>query len=219
MDITEDGLSDYVLELYSDNPIVNPKAVLWGSKKVTTDASGKASASFSVVLPKVVETLYAVRRDSHNRRLVKLANVTSNGVTASFGLNPTTSRAKTRSLIDGDIQTMDCPYTKEEINSFVSTAFNINSGKVPNMYWLEGEVDLSSNTMGGIGIKSETYSAILTGELTVGQSALNLSNIWDRNTSGNTDNYSFVNSGRRVKLIVGEGGVLKFNGAADILGR
>lgn len=219
MDITEDALSDYVLELYSDNPIVNPKAVLWGSKKVTTDANGKASASFSVVLPKVVETLYAVRRDSHNRRLVKLANVTANGVTASFGLNTTANLAKTRSLIEGDIPTIDCPYTKEQINSFISTAYDINSGKVPNMYWIQGEADLSNNgNIGGIGIKSETYSAILTGELTVGQSSLNLSNIWDRNTSSTTGNDSFVNSGRRVKLIVGEGGVLRFSGNADILG-
>ena len=87
------------------------------------------------------------------------------------------------------------------------------------MYWIEGTNKLQDGaTLGGIGYWSDTYTAVLTSELTVGQSSLNMTNVWRKDTNATDYIGNLLGTGKRVRLVVGNGGILKFANNPDILG-
>ena len=114
---------------------------------------------------------------------------------------------------------MTSPYSLTEVNEMLSSGRNINDGMVPNMYWIEGTNKLQDGaTLGGIGYWSDTYTAVLTSELTVGQSSLNMTKVWRKDTNATDYIGNLLGTGKRVRLVVGNGGILKFANNPDILG-
>ena len=85
-----DGLSDYKLKLYTDNPLSNAKAQLIASVSVRTDASGSANVTMPVDVCKSQTIFYACYEDSHNRRNVKPVGLINGEIDAIFGLGAAT---------------------------------------------------------------------------------------------------------------------------------
>lgn len=125
MNIYEDALADYKLQLYSANPIDNENAKLIADYKVTTDARGNASVSFNVDIVKGTKEVYAARMDSHNRRIYKVANITEEGINVSFGTT-TRTYAPTRAANDNSnnqyaIPAFQSPYpTAADVDNEIS---------------------------------------------------------------------------------------------------
>ena len=216
--IQEDALAEYIIMVYESNPLTNVNAALLRKVEVKTNAAGYAASTFDLDVPKGEKILYVARMDSHNRRVFKTAEVTADGLSAAFGYT-STEQAKTRGLTSGEIPTMTSPYSLTEVNEMLSSGRNINDGMVPNMYWIEGTNKLQDGaTLGGIGYWSDTYTAVLTSELTVGQSSLNMTNVWRKDTNATDYIGNLLGTGKRVRLVVGNGGILKFANNPDILG-
>lgn len=127
--LKEDALSDYRIQLFTANPLSNPEAMLLASYKLTTDASGVGSISFKFDLPQRTQSLYAVRMDSHNRRLVQLVEVPSSE-TIQIDFGRTTSRSVSRGVNDlYQIPEYESPYADE---TSVNTEINNGYVKISN---------------------------------------------------------------------------------------
>ncbi len=141
--ITEDALAKYTFQLFSANPLYDASARLLANYNVETDAQGKASVSFDFDVLTSATQVYAVRIDAVNRRVVKAADITADGVNVNFGIatNITNAaKAVTRGDFDGkitshDLPTMACPYTLAEVNNMIANAYDLKDGlNYPNPY-------------------------------------------------------------------------------------
>lgn len=133
MSITEDALAKYNLQLFTANPLYDEDALLIADYEVETDANGYATVTFKCDVAKSATQLYAVRKDSHNRRLVKLADISNGTIDVSFG--GASTKAGTRaSLKSADMNEtkVECSYTQSEVTSMVnaSTTTDIKDAKV-----------------------------------------------------------------------------------------
>lgn len=141
--ITEDALAKYTFQLFSANPLYDASARLLANYNVETDAQGQASVSFDFDVLTSATRVYAVRIDAVNRRVVKAADITADGVNVNFGIatNITNAaKAVTRGDFDGkitshDLPTMACPYTLAEVNNMIANAYDLKDGlNYPNPY-------------------------------------------------------------------------------------
>lgn len=123
--IKEDALSNYTIKIYTADPLNGKnRAALLAEQTVATDAQGNASASLNFDLPSYLQYVYVARVDDHGRRLVKTAKVSDGTVKVGFG----TSVAGTRAMETGELPTMECPYTKEEVNDLIANGYDIAKG-------------------------------------------------------------------------------------------
>lgn len=129
MSIQGDALAQYTLQLFTANPLYDADAELMASYDVETDTQGKASVSFDFDILNTAKEVYAVSMDAGNRRTVKPAEVTDEGVNVTFGAAESTAKAKTRAAIqEHDLPTMSCPYSESEVNSMIDNAYDLKDG-------------------------------------------------------------------------------------------
>lgn len=122
--IEEDASSKYIFDIYANNPLSTDSPLLLVEKSVTTNTEGKAQTSVMFDLPSHLTHVYAVRTDSHGRRLVKYVEVTQNVAKIHFS---TTSN--TRALItDGDIPSEESPYSESEVNEMIANGYDLKNG-------------------------------------------------------------------------------------------
>ena len=122
--LNEDALSDYSFRIYTANPTSNANAVILAEESVKTDTNGKASASFKFEMPSYLKLVYVARVDSHGRRMIGISNVQDGVVSKAFGES---SLASTKAITDYELPTMDAPYTKDEVNSLITSSTDVNS--------------------------------------------------------------------------------------------
>jgi len=192
--ITEDALSTYNLQLFTANPLYDENAQLIANYQVKTDANGYASVTFNCDIAKSATQLYAVRMDSHKRRLVKLVDVTNGTIEASFGGTATTkaaTRASIGSIEDMETTKIRCPYTEDNIKSKLNSYTDLSNyvwGTVNYKVVSDLEYDGYLNSYSGIQ------------EIVIG--------------NGGT---LHVKKGKieNITIIVGEGGVLDITNASE----
>lgn len=127
INLLEDALSEYKIQFYTADPLYDSSALLLASHSLTTDASGTGSVSFDFDMPKNIETIYAVRVDSHGRRLVRLAEMDKDGnVKVSFG--KVTNRSLRSAVTEYSLPIVEAPYTEEEVNSLINSAYDLKNG-------------------------------------------------------------------------------------------
>lgn len=194
MSITEDALAKYNLQLFTANPLYDEDALLIADYEVETDANGYATVTFKCDVAKSATQLYAVRKDSHNRRLVKLADISNGTIDVSFGGASTkagTRAANTNENNDYEILLYNPPYTSE--SDVASKLANYTKG-----------VDINSNYNGQL---DDFYD--LTGAENL---AIEIST---------TQKLGYFYYGNHTKLkkfvmVIKKGGVLDFNGQNNI---
>ncbi len=124
IELNEDALTEYTLKLYSDNPLYSEQAFLMAQAQVATDAQGKANATIRFDAPSYLQDLYVARVDKHNRRVVKSSHISGNTADVTFG----TVKASTKAMELGDLPTMECPYTEEEVNKLIEEGYDLKNG-------------------------------------------------------------------------------------------
>lgn len=202
INLLEDALSEYKIQLYTADPLYDSSALLLASHSLTTDASGAGSVSFDFDMPKNIETIYAVRVDSHGRRLVRLAEMDKDGnVKATFG---SVGSRGVRVAVTGELPTMEAPYTETEVNQLIADAYDLKNGLQYNEYG--GQQTLTDFT--NIAKVAKGYTVKVT---TNYKSSLAMS-IWSgyATPDNNGDQqYGWVQSVEvgKIKLIIAEGGV------------
>lgn len=104
-----DALSDYQLQIYTENPIHSNNALLMASKKVTTDANGNASVNFDAVDVLKGQTMfYACYMDRYYRRAVKPVSLVDGVINAQFGTPGTrAASANSDALVAPDLSLSD----------------------------------------------------------------------------------------------------------------
>lgn len=142
INLLEDALSEYNIQLYTADPLYDSSALLLASHSLITDASGAGSASFDFDMPKNVKTVYTVRVDNHGRRLVHLADIGTDGnVRVSFG--KVTKRSLRSVVTEYNLPIVEAPYTEEEVNSLIDSAYDLKDGLswsiVHNEWWTQTE--------------------------------------------------------------------------------
>lgn len=126
MSITEDALAKYNLQLFTANPLYDEDALLIADYEVETDANGYATVTFKCDVAKSATQLYAVRKDSHNRRLVKLADISNGTIDVSFGGSST--KAGTRIGVENiNLPVTACPYSVNDINKMLADANTVEA--------------------------------------------------------------------------------------------
>ncbi len=123
--LNEDALSDYSFRIYSDNPNTNPNTTILANVPVTTDAKGKANASFQFEMPSYMKQVYVARVDDHGRRMIGISEIQNGTIDKFFGAS---TSASTKAITDYELPTVDCPYTESEINSLLDNAYDISLG-------------------------------------------------------------------------------------------
>lgn len=192
MSIYEDALTTYYMQLYTANPLLTDSAYLLASHEVTTDASGYASVTFNVDIPDGTEELYAARKDSKNRRIVKAVDITGGSIEVQFGTSSSAS-AKTRSGSTSDayeIPDYSCPLTDtDDVEEYISEMTHVDAASF-NDY---------------IAGYAGTEMAIIIGSGTT----------WDLpyfyygyEYSGSMEEYSGM---KKIVMVVEDGGTLNFN--------
>lgn len=198
--LTEDALSDYSFRIYSANPTTNSNAVILANYDITTDANGKASASFKFEMPSYLDYVYVARVDDHGRRMIGIANIENGAISKAFGENVS---ASTKAITDYELPTMDAPYTEDEVNSLIATSTEINDIELyNNTIRIIGNVVVNSSVNGTIDFNGYYYHG--ASNPTEGSNKLIIAN-------GATVEISNCQlSG--MDIIVAEGGTLKING-------
>lgn len=207
LSIKEDALSDYILKVYSANPLFDVNAKLIAKTKVTTNNEGVARTSLTFDVLSTSKSVYVVRVDDHGRRLLKAYEVKGNSLDVRFGTTASTSRA----VEDGDLPTMDCPYTVEQVNDLIAKGYDMKNGLTYlTMYNYIGTLD-SYNKLpllsgGTIAVVSDTQNALNT-------------YVYEYYTKGPaqqewqpyTEVYNPITEPGIVKVVVADGGYLKYN--------
>lgn len=154
--LNEDALSDYSFRIYTANPTSNTNAVILAEESVKTDTNGKASASFKFEMPSYLKLVYVARVDKNGRRMVSICNVQDGVVSKAFGES---SLASTKAITDYELPTMDAPYTKDEINSLITSSTDVNSIELfNNTIRIIGNVVVNSSINGTIDFNAHYYA-------------------------------------------------------------
>lgn len=154
--LNEDALSDYSFRIYTANPTSNANAVILAEESVKTDTNGKASASFKFEMPSYLKLVYVARVDSHGRRMIGISNVQDGVVSKAFGES---SLASTKAITDYELPTMDAPYTKDEVNSLITSSTDVNSIELfNNTIRIIGNVVVNSSINGTIDFNAHYYA-------------------------------------------------------------
>jgi len=133
-----DALSDYQLQLFTENPIHSENALLIAAKNVTTDANGNASAAFDAIdVLKGHTKFYASYMDSHYRCNVKPVTLVDGVINAQFGLPGT--RAGMTDSNNLKAEDYDVPNPESVVMAKYDQAVDIKSIDLNNnpeyVYW------------------------------------------------------------------------------------
>lgn len=204
--LNEDALSNYSFRIYSGNPINDDKAVVLANVPVTTDAQGKAKASFQFEMPSYLKYVYVARVDDHGRRWIGTSRVQNGVISKEFGES---SSASTKAITDYEFPTISSPYTEDDVNSLLANAYDLTQG-LTNDQGFRGMVGEMGNTVAKIAGKGVVcnynfgFDAFGYGEykLIIGEGAT-----WEL-PAGDLRITS-------VDIIVANGGTLKFTGKLE----
>ena len=131
LSIREDALSEYTFKIYTANPLYDDNALLMAKKTVTTDADGFAETTVTFDAQLGQEKFYVVRVDNHNRRLLKSVKAADGALDVSFGV----VGARSRAMEEGNLPTMDAPYTEAEVNQMIAEGYDLSKGLEYTAAW------------------------------------------------------------------------------------
>ena len=138
--IKEDALADYTFMIFTSNPLYDKDAKLMAKTKVTTDAEGYAASEFSFDAPNGLKYFYVMRVNENGRRAVKAIQTSGGVLKVTFG---DVDVQESRALEEGDLPTMECPYTIDEVNQFIAEGYDLSNGLEYYTQW--GGVQSISN--------------------------------------------------------------------------
>lgn len=219
-----DALSDYQLQLYTENPISSNNALLIASKKVTTDEKGNASVDFGAV--DVLEghtVFYACYLDKDYRRNVKPVAMINGIINAQFGEPASSTRAemKKASANSDNVVIPDVTDPANEVNKKYSQAKELNSANATQNWDGSGDyalvLKISGTWTGNISVLPSTNNQARTlyvdGTWTLGSGEQEL---------GGTSDYSKYTGGLIVvrkggKIVIPSGSSLVSTNGARIV--
>lgn len=213
--LNEDALSNYSFRIYSGNPINDDKAVVLANVPVTTDAQGKAKASFQFEMPSYLKYVYVARVDDHGRRMIGISNIENGAISKAFGEN---SSASTKAVTDYTFPTITPPYSEDDVNALLKDAYDLTNASV-------------SKELGGLGDNGFKDMQNITGKTVAKITGNGVTCNYTKGfeTSGATlviadgatweipDNGGILQI-RDVDIIVAYGGTLKFTGKLQLTG-
>lgn len=205
--IQEDALSEYTFKVYTANPLYETDAKLIAKTKVTTNAEGFAQTSLAFDVLTTSKSVYVVRVDDHGRRLLKAYELKDNTLDVRFGTTALNSRA----VEEGNLPTMTCPYTVEQVNNLIADGYDVKNGLTYlNQYNSYSTLDAYNKLPllcgGTIAVVSDTQNALNT-------------YVYEYYTKGPaqqdwqpyTEVYNPITGPGIVKVVVADGGYLKYN--------
>lgn len=136
-----DGKYFYMIEIFGENPVVNPNAILF-AKGV---GKGLYPYEATITLPDAISTLYIRQTDPQGKKKVSMATVTGRQFEYNFAPVPTTMSAqdvKTRTFSDNiNFEPDDSQYSIPELPSANLHVFNPQEPIIKNGcdYILQGE--------------------------------------------------------------------------------